>query len=449
MATPLVERYGFDRLPTDLRLSRIGAAGLSMVTCDVDELLCALGVEVELTRKARRRLARGLAQFARVRATREDVLRKWEMAFWGDVWPPPTREELVHLEMERRECSRRCFEPKGTIGFLASEPCFSALNFDIPSPSQLTAKWARELVNPALMYSAPEELPSIEGSREVPGPVGIERMIRFRSPSRLGDIVNARVFEPEERETIRGTFIYVSGLFAACDEAVYWPEEEYVGRALAVAGYRVVLLEPPFHGRRAPAGRASGETCLATAPVGIFQFLAAAVQEMAVLVAWARKEGSRVVGVGGMNLGALAVQQFAGRAKSFPRGMRPDMVFLAGASNQCADLLLDAPIAQNLGLSQAILEAGWTREALVCLRELLDPPAEPALAPNRIFAVVGAEDAFLPFSPGHQLLRKWQVPPDNVTILPTGHFGLLAHLVRHSDTRLTITRGLHRASPLR
>jgi hypothetical protein len=446
LETPAFERIKLDRLPMELRLMRLGAAGSAMHTSNVDELLRTVGVEGFVPPRVRRRLERGFARFARERMARDEIVRRWEKGFWGEGWAPPGQDELVALETERRVRSGRCMMPSASLGFFAAEAHVPPISYRVPSPGDVAARWARELVRPEALYTSPEDVPEVERSRRVPGPAGVESMIRFRSPSALGDIVHGKVFEPAASEDAKATFIYVGGLFAACDGVVYWPEEECIGRFLAARGHRVVLVEAPFHGRRAPPRQASGEAAIATAPEGLFRLCAAGAQDVAVLVAWAREQGSRVVGVGGTSVGALVAQEVAGRAKSFPRGMRPDAVFLAGAACHLDEVLLSAPLAAKIGLSQAILEAGWTREALACLRDLLDPPSEPGIAPDRIFAVLGAEDPFLPFALGRELLQKWHVPNENVTLLRGGQVGMLLHLVRHSDAQLAIARALHRAS---
>lgn len=437
-----VENIRFRRLPAALRLRRLGAVGVTLRSSHVDDLLGALGVVEDVPERTRRRLSRGLLQLAGARARRDDIERQWERAFFGDAWPPPSRDELVRIEHERNARARACAEPSASLGFFATSELFAPIRFEIPSPGDLAARWAQELVRPELAYVPPSELPSIERSRRIPGPTGDEYWVRFRSPSALGDMVHARVFEPARADVPRAAFIYMAGLFASCDAAPYAPEADTIGRLLATRGYRVIVPEPPWHGRRAPRGRATGEACLATAPEGLFRCCAAGAIEMAVLVAWARQMGSCVVGIGGASLGALVAQALAGRARSFPRGMRPDTVFLAGATCFTDELLLSAKLATKIGLGEAILAAGWTREALACLRDLMDPPREPGLSPERIFAVLGQEDAFLPCGRGRDLLQQWRVPAQNVTLLPCGERGLALYLARRDDLQRAFGQSL-------
>jgi len=444
--THTYERFKLERLPFELRLLRLGAMASALGSSDADELIARLGVRGEVPRKMRRRLAGALSRFARARAARDDITRRCERAFWGEPWPPPDRAELIRLELERRVRSRRCVFPRSLLGFFAANATFDPIAFHVPSPGEVASKWARELAQPELLYGLPAELPPVEHSRALPGPVGPEYLIRFRSPSRIGDIVHARVFEPVHHEDVAATFIYAGGLFTACDDMVYWPEEEAMGRGLAAQGHRVVLLAPPWHGRRAPPGKASGEAAFSAGPEGLFRLCAAGAQEMAVLIAWARELGSSVVGIGGTSIGALVAQAVCGRARSFPRGMRPDAVFLAGAAHRLDEALLDAPLAERTGLPAAILDAGWTREALACLRDVFDPPSEPGIPPERIYAVLGLSDPFLPAMQGRELLRAWHVPEGNITLRRGGQVGLLLHLVRHSAARLTIAGALHRAA---
>ncbi|UQA63060.1 alpha/beta hydrolase [Polyangium aurulentum] len=445
--TPTVERLRLDRLPAELRLARIAAAASLTAAAGVDEFFAALGARPELGPRGMRRLERGLSGFARALVERDEVLGRWERAFWGDGWPPPRREELVELEMERREKCGRVSHPTNLLGFLASEPTIPLASFAIPSPGEIVARWTREIADPDRLYTVPAEPPAIERSRAVAGPAGFEYLLRFRSPSsfRADGPAYARVYEPESLAPDAATFIYASGPFSAGDQVGYWPEEEYMGRNLAAHGHRVALLDLPGHGRRVLPGHYSGETYLGTAPEGLFRLHAAGALEMAVLVRWAREQGARSVGVGGLGAGALVAQAVAGRCGRWPRSMRPDAVFLAAPTCRLDEVAWGGSLSRLIGLDRALPEAGWTREALAELRDLLDPPAEPAISPENIFAMLGAEDTLLPCSLGKELMRRWRVPHENVTILPTGHFGLQMHLARRSDAQLVVTRALHRA----
>jgi hypothetical protein len=350
--------------------------------------------------------------------------------------------------MERREKCGRIAHPTGLFGSLAGEASIPLAAFAIPSPGEVVARWTREIADPGYLYAAPAELPNIEHSRAAPGPAGVEYLLRFRSPSsasRVEGTAHAHVYEPESPAPDAATFIYASGPFSAGDQAGYWPEEEYMGRDLAARGHRVVLLDLPWHGRRTQPGHYSGEAYVATAPEGLFRLHAAGALEMGVLVRWAREQGSRSVGVGGFGAGALVAAQVASRSARWPRSMRPDAVFLAAPTSRLDEVAWGGSLSRLIGLDRALPEAGWTREAMGELRDLLDPPGEPAIEPERIFAMLGAEDTLLPCSLGRELMRRWRVPEENVTILPTGHFGLHVHLARRSDAQLVVTRALHRA----
>jgi hypothetical protein len=361
------------------------------------------------------------------------------------------REELVAIEMERREKCRRVTHPTSLFGFLASEPSIPLASFAIASPGELVSRYTREITDPGHLYAAPAEQPRIERSRSAPGPVGSEYLLRFRSPSlsRADALAYARVYEPETPRADMATFIYASGPFSAGDQVEYWPEDEYLGRHLAALGHRVVLLDLPWHGRRAQPGHYSGETYVATAPEGLFRLHAAGALEMAVLVRWAREQGSRSVCVGGFGAGALVAQQVAGHAGRWPGSMRPDAVFLAAPTCRLDEVAWGGSLSRMIGLDRALPEAGWTREALAQLRDLLDPPAELAIPPERIFALLGAEDTLFPCSLGKELLRRWGVPQENTTLLPVGHFGLQVHLARRSEAQHVVTRALQGTLPHR
>ncbi|NBB73749.1 MAG: hypothetical protein GVY35_08735 [Bacteroidetes bacterium] len=286
-------------LPREFRMARTGAAAAATVGEDDGAFLDALGVAPDaLDAAVRDRLPAARADFAADWQARAEAIDAWEAAFWGDA--DVDSDERVAREEARRAASERCITPSGTLGFLAREDAVPPVQCDVPTPVATFETWGDALADPTGLYAAPETLPPVERSHAVPGPAGPEYLVRFDAPSpRMDDTVYARVFEPEgAADAALPTFIYGSGLGMAYDQIRYWPEEDYMGRPLAAGGYRVVLIESPWHGRRVAPGRFSGEPYLATAPVGLFMLYAAQAQETARLIGWAREQGAPVVGVG-------------------------------------------------------------------------------------------------------------------------------------------------------
>lgn len=238
---------------------------------------------------------------------------RWERVFWGDGESTP--DERVAVERERREVSERRAKPTDIFGFLSKEHLVPPVKFETPPPEDARTRWHHELAEPERLYgfvesSAAEEFPRVERSATVRGPGTVEYLLRFRSPSpHLSDRATARVYEPVDIDANTDgdvdlpTLVFHSGWGMFDDQLTYWPEEESVARALVPEGYRVILPDAPWHGRRELLGRYSGEPYIARAPVGLFTLYSAAALETAVLIDWARTEGAPAVGVGGVSLG--------------------------------------------------------------------------------------------------------------------------------------------------
>jgi hypothetical protein len=437
--TRAFERIKGRSLPREMRLARIGA--LAQATAaeggDAETLLERLGLHGARSPQLRTRVAKAWARYVRDWHAHAAILKAWQGAFWnGEDLPPDT---LVDLERRRRAASERCVTPGRTLGFLAKLADIAPVACDIPDPEDSFTRWSETIAAPDALFAAPEELPDFERSRAVPGPSGPEYLLRFRSPSPLmTDTVHARVFEPAEDAEAAPTFIYASGLGMAYDRIRYWPEEDYIARPLAARGCRVILVESPWHGRRALPGRFSGEPYLATAPVGLFRLYAAQAQETAALIAWARRTGASAVGVGGVSLGGIVSQHVAGRCAAWPEAMRPDMAFLGATSAHIDEVVLGSEITRALGVDAAVRAAGWTAERLRQLRPILDPPASAGIPPENVVAVLGRRDRYTPYALGRGLLDAWGVPHGNVLTWDRDHFGVLLGLFRRDEAQKKI-----------
>jgi hypothetical protein len=450
LTTRTFERLKRRRLPAEFRLARVGAAAAATTGDNLVSFLDKLGIGADdLSRRALARLPDALEAFENDWRDRTDAVRHWNAAFWSSDPPPP--DDRVKLERDRRAASERCVQPSRTLGFLATEPSIAPVRTRVSSPESICDRWKEALNDPTRFYAAPgysglEERCPVEVSQSVPGPVGPEYLVRFPSPSPLmDDTVYARVFEPREAGSdARPTFIYGSGLGMAYDQIRYWPEEEYMGRPLADAGYRVVLIESPWHGRRCVPGQLSGEPYLATAPEGLWTLYAAQAQETARLIAWCRRQGAPAVGVGGVSLGGIVAQQIAGHCGRWPHAMRPDMVFLGATASHIDEVVLQSAITRELGVDAAVEAAGWTAARLRALRPLLDPPLEPGLAPDRIVAVLGRRDQYVPYRWAWELLSRWGVPESNIHTWDVDHFGVLVGFYRNPTVQTLIAAMLDR-----
>jgi dienelactone hydrolase len=395
------------------------------------------------------RIERSLARYARVREAHGDVLERWEAAFWGDGDAGPDRR--VALERERRRLSDAQARPDGVFGFLARDHLVPPVKYDVPDPDDAARRWARELTDPDRLYgfsddTVSEALPRVTRSATVSGPGTAEYGLRFETPSlRVGDTAGARVYEPDAAGNgDPPTFVFFCGLASLGDRQRYWPEEEAVGRRLARGGYRVVVPDAPWHGRREPRGRYSGEPYLARAPVGPVEFYAAAAKEAAVLTDWARAEGAPCVGVGGVGVGGTVALHVAGRCDLWPESMRPEFVAAAGASGGFDRPLDPGGIADLADLEDALSAAGWTDRRLREFAPLTNPPASSALDPESVLVFSGSGRDGAAGATAATLACRWELPRRNVRTWDCGHVGVAARLVRTDAYQRAVARELGR-----
>ena len=346
-------------LPNEFKTAKVGAAARA----EGDSLagfLSYLGVRPgDLEQDELNRIEKGLDKFRKVREEYLDFKEHWDEAFWGEK-SVLDQNILVELEEKRRELSEMCRKPTSSLGFLAKKEFTPVVNFEIPSPEDVISCWSEEIENPEKIYGLPEEAPQIKESARVEGPAGPEYLIKFASPSSLmDDTVYARIYEPNGSMKDPPSFVFASGLGMMNDSIKYWPEEEYIGRYLASRGFRVVLIESPWHGRREKKGHYSGEPYVGTAPVGLFSLYSAQTQETGSIIEWLRSRGTSAVGVGGVSLGGIVSEHIVGRCGgNYPRSARPDMALLVATSNKIKDVVLRSEISKSLGLDKSIQLAG-------------------------------------------------------------------------------------------
>jgi hypothetical protein len=403
----------------------------------------------------RERVEAALDAYERTREDHEAAVADWEAALWGET--ETSMRERVALETRRRDLGARRYQPTREFGFLRREHVLPPLKTAVPTPEVVFAEWADELARPDRLYGFDGPAPAVERSRAVRGPGTVEYLLRFDSPAAwLGDedgpdVAFARVYEPDTNEryvhdgfgeggrTALPTVVWGSGWGMAYDQLPYWPEEEYVGRRLARRGFRVVLPEYPWHGRRTPVGEYSGERYLATAPVGLFQLYAAAAVETGILVDWAREHGAPDVVVGGTSLGGVVALHVASWCDHWPASMSPDAVVPVIASGDVPATVVGSDLPRLLGLDDALDAAGWTGSRLRDLDPLLSPSTELELSPKWVYPVLGEADDVVPYESALARFEEWGVPRSNVTTWDVGHVGALVRVIREDDLVETLT----------
>jgi hypothetical protein len=61
---------------------------------------------------------------------------------------------------------------------------------------------------------------------------------------------------------------------------------------------------------------------------------------------------------------------------------------------------------------------------------LMDPPGQPVMPPSHIVSILGTADRVTPIGGGMDLVRRWNLPPENLFVMRQGHFGTPVRLIR-------------------
>ncbi|MFC7203393.1 alpha/beta hydrolase [Haloferax namakaokahaiae] len=444
----IFESYKARSLPADFGVTRARAAADVALGSGPNTYLKEVGAPPAPSLD--RRITHALAQYADIREAYDATMAKWNDVFWEDYESLP--DERVALERERRECAHQHAKPTDVFGFLTSEHYVPPVKFETPDAETARTRWRHELAEPERLYGfsemrTAEQVPRVERSATVRGPNTTEYVLRFPSPAaHLGDMATARVYEPADGDDSLPTLVYHSGWGSLNDQGTYWPEEEALGRTLSPRGFRVILPDAPWHGRRERPGFYSGEPYIARVPEGMFTLYAGAALETAVLTDWARTEGAPAVGVGGTSLGGTIALHVAGWCDYWPESMRPDRLFVVGAPGSITQTIPSSDLTPMLGLDSALDVAGWNGEALREFAPLLNPPSEPALDPSKIFTFSGRRDRMAPFATTRTLIEQWGVPARNQVEWNCGHFGVLSNMIRTGGVQRKIRRQLDDAS---
>lgn len=445
-APQLIEYIRAQRIIDEFRTGRLSAAACASIGQDVDAFLTNLGATRRISAEMRLRIQTALLDFEPIWRMWNERAERCEQVFWNSLPECPLSEhDRLALHRERRLLSEARLRPLTHFGFLIDKGFVPAIKFSVPSPAQVFHEFHNALNNPEILYAAPDSMPAVTSSHSLPGQAGAEEyLLRFASPSDfMQDTVFARVFEPAQQfRKTAPTLIYCGAFGMAYDQLPNWPEEDRLGRPLAQQGFRVVVIESPWHGRRTPRGYSGGEFFLATSPAGCIKFLSAKVQELSVVIDWAKSVGSPAVAVAGMSLGSMAVQQMAAWCHTWPSRLRPDAVLLCASGFYPERIIRKSSLSRGLGISKALAAAGWTRSGIDGLSVLYHPPADIALDPSRIIAVLGRSDTIVPYRYGLDMVKAWRLPEQNIITWNTGHLGVLLDMLRTTEGKNIISRTL-------
>ena len=365
-----------------------------------------------------------LARFEEANARSHALESAWEKSFFGAEDSTLTqRAALEAARLDARQSlniTRRLFARYLTRAI-------PHVRLNTQTPDQAAALYPDIAAGLAPLVPLPSPMPAVEVSRAVPGTVGRDYWLRFKSPSaRLGDLVTARVHEPIGVAN-PPTIILGHGV---CIEFDHWRGLVDETDELVALGFRVIRPEAPWHGRRAMPNCFAGEPIIGTFPTGSLDAFTGALQEWGVLADWAQRMSTGPLTMGGTSLGAQMAQLAADRSKDWPEALRPQALLLITHCGEISEAVLDGALPQIFGSAEDVAAKGWTPETIQSYLALLDPARTPPIDRNRIVSVLGRFDRVTPFASGQALVRDWDLPPENLFIMERGHFSVPMTLIR-------------------
>ncbi len=371
-------------------------------------------------------LQRALDEVETLRLRAETAEQDWAMLMASSAGP---LAEAVAAEESRLDAAHALATARFRFAFLARNRRVPACRWDTPTAEMVEARHGARLADPDTAYALPFDLAqaaqSVVPTRRLPGPWGDEYWIQFGPSTGWMDTpCRAHVWEPSGVSN-PPTVLHLHGIGIESDQ-MRMPVGEV--ERLVRRGLRVIAPEAPWHGSRRPRGWYGGEPFVATTPLGPLDFFAAALPELAVLTAWARRIGGAPVGWVGHSLGSLTAQLAATHAQGWPEAARPDAMLLFTTAEGMDLIGLSGTLARAFGLDRQLLRRGWTAPALQRWSVLTNPLGMPVMGPERIVMVLGQKDSVTPFEAGLAIARRWGVAADRLFLRPQGHFSVPAGL---------------------
>lgn len=374
------------------------------------------------------RLQAMLGRNARALHASEVARATWETA----VFDQTATSDPAELDRQRRLAATRHLATRGWFYPLLFPRRPPLARWRIDDPERLEQEFGPMSADPAALYTATIDPATVSVSRPFTRGGIREYWLRAPTPAarlrrRAGsEFLYARVVEPAD-EAAPANLIIGSGL---CLEFELLTVARDPGASLAAMGWRVIEPISPYHGLRAMPGYYGGEPFFAAGPTSSIDLITGQAIESALLAAWCRTRFAGPVASAGISMTSFVAQQVASHCHLWPARARPDAVMLISHSERIADVTFGGALAAALGIDRALTEAGWSRETLARLSEVIDPAAVPVLPASRIVSVLGETDRWLPYEVGLALVRRWKLPEANIFRYPLGHLGMPVQLTR-------------------
>ncbi len=423
-------------------LDPIGLFALKRLFFPLSRLWAAAGIaetsvprfieEAQLTGRIKQQtrfLARQLQRHRTVRQHADAAEQAWQQAFFGgDAIGRHDAQALALIEANRLDGAHRLTMDRGGFLPLLFAGARRQVDWQIPAVAAVEEIYGRYLTDPGAAYAFPDPLPLVERSPQIEGRYGPESWLRFISPSsRIADMACAKISEPQDAPRDMPTVVIGNGV---CMEPEMTRGMIDAAQTMCRLGFRVVEITTPWHGRRCPPGWYGGEKFFATAPLGQLDLFTAQARETAVVIDWCRRNFAGPIALAGISLGSFVAQLVATHSANWPAAARPDALLLVTHSAHMEEVVFESGLVEGIGIPAALKQAGWSEADMLRWAVLMDPQTPPVMPAARIVSILGTADRVTPVGGGLDLVRRWNIPAENLFVMRQGHFGTPVRLIR-------------------
>jgi pimeloyl-ACP methyl ester carboxylesterase len=234
---------------------------------------------------------------------------------------------------------------------------------------------------------------------------------RFRSristPWANNNVVYGRLYRAGKNWTERPSVLLVHGWNG---ELGYHFQFPYLARLLNRLGVNAVMIELPYHARRRPGSLGAINNFISHDLVRMLEATQQAMSDLRDVLGWLRAQGSPLVGVWGISLGAW----LSGLVAAHDREVRFAVLMspVVSLDHAIRDLPFCAPIRESLG------GRAFNLDKLNLVSHV------PHCAPEGVLMLESLQDLFAPPETVEQVWKAWGEP--EIWRVAHGHISILA-----------------------
>ena len=253
-------------------------------------------------------------------------------------------------------------------------------------------------------FSAGEETgapPEFHGKHEFRFPS------RVNTPFRQNNTVYGKLYRTGKNWRDKPSALLVHGWNGELGYEFQFP---LLAQLLNRLGINAAMIELPYHARRRPRQPGAIDNFISHDPVRMLEATQQATADLRAVLGWLRTEGSPVIGMWGISLGAWLTGLVAAMepAVRFAVFMSP----VVSLDHAIRDLPFCAPIRESMG------DRGFNLGRLNLVNRV------PQCVPSGVLLIESLQDLFAPPETVEEVWRAWRKP--EIWRVPHGHISVLA-----------------------